>query len=141
MRLESELKAKQKKYNDLNNSLMAELRDPNGTIWEHAKTLQDKVDALEVALKAKEEESQHLKGDCGLCHPAEHHQKIEMLEERNSILEIEKDGHEKTIEAWREAYDFEVKSKVGHMNTILLLESQLKDKDAEIKRLREELSK
>lgn len=33
-----------KKYEDLNHSLMCELRDPNGTIWEHAASLQRQLD-------------------------------------------------------------------------------------------------
>jgi len=34
-----------------NEELMAELRDPNGTIWEHAKRLQEENDLLKVQLK------------------------------------------------------------------------------------------
>lgn len=41
---DAEIKELKKKYKDLNDSLMAELRDPNGTIWEHAKSLQDQLD-------------------------------------------------------------------------------------------------
>jgi hypothetical protein len=33
-----------KKFKDLNRELMCELRDPNGTIWEHAASLQNQVD-------------------------------------------------------------------------------------------------
>jgi hypothetical protein len=33
-----------KKFKDLNRELNAELRDPNGTIWEHAKRLQNQLD-------------------------------------------------------------------------------------------------
>jgi ribosomal protein L9 len=33
-----------KKFKDLNRELMCELRDPNGTIWEHAASLQKQVD-------------------------------------------------------------------------------------------------
>ena len=45
------IKELERKYKDLNNSLNAELRDPNGTIWEHAKSLQDKNDILKRALE------------------------------------------------------------------------------------------
>ena len=34
------------KYKDLNRSVMCELRDPYGTIWEHAKRIQDENDNL-----------------------------------------------------------------------------------------------
>jgi hypothetical protein len=37
----------EKKYKDLNTELMCELRDPNGTIWEHAKRLQDQLEELQ----------------------------------------------------------------------------------------------
>jgi hypothetical protein len=33
-----------KKFKDLNRELMCELRDPNGTIWEHARNLQKQLD-------------------------------------------------------------------------------------------------
>lgn len=33
-----------KKFKDLNRALMCELRDPNGTIWEHAASLQKQLD-------------------------------------------------------------------------------------------------
>ena len=38
------------KYKDLNHSLMCELQDPNGTIWEHARKLQKEYDAVILAL-------------------------------------------------------------------------------------------
>lgn len=34
------------KFTELNKSLMVELRDPSGTIWEHAKALQKERDEL-----------------------------------------------------------------------------------------------
>lgn len=40
------------KYNDLNKALMAELRDPTGTIWEHAKKLQEEVECMKKSEKA-----------------------------------------------------------------------------------------
>lgn len=43
-----------KKWKTLNTELMCELRDPNGTIWEHAKRLQDQVDrAVKVVMADK----------------------------------------------------------------------------------------
>lgn len=33
-----------KRFKDLDRSLMCELRDPNGTIWEHAANLQNRLD-------------------------------------------------------------------------------------------------
>ena len=39
-----------KKFKDQERALMCELRDPNGTIWEHAKILQDQVDELKRQL-------------------------------------------------------------------------------------------
>jgi chromosome segregation ATPase len=40
----TELAAAHKAYTDLDRALMCELRDPCGTIWEHAKKLQDQLD-------------------------------------------------------------------------------------------------
>ena len=40
--------------------LMAELRDPNGTIWEHAKRLQDENDALKSDRRRVLEEAKEL---------------------------------------------------------------------------------
>lgn len=43
-----------KKFKDQERALMCELRDPNGTIWEHAKSLQDQVDrAVKMLMKDK----------------------------------------------------------------------------------------
>lgn len=42
-----------KKYETLNKELMCELRDPCGTIWEHAKVQQDKIQDLERHLQAE----------------------------------------------------------------------------------------
>jgi len=44
--LGTELAEAKKKFKDLDNELMCELRDPAGTIWEHAKKQQDELDAL-----------------------------------------------------------------------------------------------
>jgi len=53
------------KYEQLNKELMCELRDPNGTIWEHAKSLQDKLDeAKELEMELRQtwhEDSEELK--------------------------------------------------------------------------------
>lgn len=49
---EEKLKQAEKKYKDLNTELMCELRDPSGTIWEHAEFLQKKNDELGEKLKA-----------------------------------------------------------------------------------------
>jgi hypothetical protein len=38
------------KFKDLNRALMCELRDPNGTIWEHARNLQSQLDNAVLAL-------------------------------------------------------------------------------------------
>lgn len=56
------------KFTDLNKSLMAELRDPSGTIWEHAEALQKERDEL----WADKERLDWLEGN--------------MPEERNNIL-------------------------------------------------------
>ncbi len=53
---QEEREAWKHKYKTLNQELMCELRDPCGTIWEHAKMLQDKCAAQdkEIAeLKAR----------------------------------------------------------------------------------------
>lgn len=47
---EQELNDWKKKYRELDKSLMCELRDPCGTIWEHAKKLQDENDAFKKEL-------------------------------------------------------------------------------------------
>jgi DNA anti-recombination protein RmuC len=52
-RIQEQLDASEAKYKDLNDSLTAELRDPNGTIWEHAKRLQDRIGGLEEELRQR----------------------------------------------------------------------------------------
>jgi len=50
-KFEAEKEEWEKKYKELDNDLKAELRDPNGTIWEHAKRLQDECDRLNKGVK------------------------------------------------------------------------------------------
>jgi hypothetical protein len=45
-----------KKFKDLDHSLMCELRDPNGTIWECAKALQDERDQLRASVAELEQD-------------------------------------------------------------------------------------
>jgi chromosome segregation ATPase len=52
----------EQKYKTLNKELMSELRDPNGTIWEHAKFLQDKCAELEKKLHETEYQLGGFKG-------------------------------------------------------------------------------
>ena len=68
-RLRDEVKEWKDKYNKLNHELMCELRDPCGTIWEHAKKQQDKMDEMKAShLKVLEAIKRHLdKHDLG--HP------------------------------------------------------------------------
>lgn len=60
--LESKLAEKTKECEDLNDSLMAELRDPNGTIWEVARDYQKKNDLLEAEANAMRETIKRLEG-------------------------------------------------------------------------------
>lgn len=48
-------KAEERGRKTIEKELMAELRDPCGTIWERAKKLQDKYDALVIEVKKSEE--------------------------------------------------------------------------------------
>jgi len=41
------------RFKKLDKELMCELRDPNGTIWEHAKNLQDQLDELRSRVKKR----------------------------------------------------------------------------------------
>jgi hypothetical protein len=40
------------------------------------------LETLEAEIKALREQVKHLSGGCGLCHPAEHEEKISLLESR-----------------------------------------------------------
>lgn len=54
-------RAEKRGRDTIEKELMAELRDPNGTIWEHAKRLQDENDALKAdRLRILEEVYQEL---------------------------------------------------------------------------------
>lgn len=44
------------RFKMLNTELMCELRDPNGTIWDHAKTLQDQQDKLTIKCEQLEQQ-------------------------------------------------------------------------------------
>lgn len=55
--LRSECDGWEKKYKDLDRSLMCELRDPNGTIWECARKLQCERDALRARNAALERQN------------------------------------------------------------------------------------
>jgi predicted nucleic acid-binding Zn-ribbon protein len=48
--LTADVKHWKDKYNELNHSLMCELKDPNGTIWEYARKQQDAMDKLKVEI-------------------------------------------------------------------------------------------
>lgn len=50
--LEREMNDWREKYTTLNRELCAELRDPNGTIWEHAERLQKENDELKSRIAA-----------------------------------------------------------------------------------------
>jgi chaperonin cofactor prefoldin len=43
------------RFKKLDKELMCELRDPNGTIWEHAKNLQDQLDELRSRVNANKD--------------------------------------------------------------------------------------
>ena len=59
----NEAKEWEKKFKDLDRSLMCELRDPNGTIWECAKTLQDERDALHSEATTLRAECERLRAE------------------------------------------------------------------------------
>ena len=69
--LRDEVKELKDKYKKLNHELMCELRDPCGTIWEHAKKQQDKMDELKAEHLKVLEAIKDLLGSCMYCHRTE----------------------------------------------------------------------